>query len=317
MMAAQQKGVPVGAILVHPKDLQPIRLVLERRFGKIRFRGVERREDGRLLVHLPPCVAAALNRKELMIEATYIPGTRQSLPLPSSPSCIDDDATFTFVELFAGIGGFRLGLEQLGGKCVLACESSSKATRIYKSYFSNDTVLVEGDVLDLDLRDFRPYSMLTAGFPCQPFTNRGSQQGLDDAEKGQLYLELVRILKETQPPCFLFENVSQLVLMNGGSREKRIKDQVSTFTSGRVLQVMLQAFADYGYQVDWKVVNSRHFLPQNRERVYIVGTREDLQCPPLDWSKVMPAESCSTTVRDILEPNNSPAVLESTLTPSQ
>ena len=317
-MIAAMAGIPVGAILVHPTHLQSIRLELEKRFGKIRFRGVERQDDGRLLVHLPPTVAGALERQEVSIEhATYLPGVRQQLLLPESSSH-DCDALFTFVELFAGIGGFRLGLEhQLGGKCVLACESSSKATAIYKSFFTNDNVLVEGDVLDLDLQDFPPYTMLTAGFPCQPFSNRGSQQGLDDEERGQLYLELVRILQETHPQCFLFENVSQLVLMDGGSRDGRIKDKVSTFSSGKVLQLMVQAFCDCGYQVDWKVVNSRHFVSQNRERVYIVGTKRDLNCPPFDWSKVMPTKSCTTTVRDILEPSDSPAVQSSILTPCQ
>jgi DNA (cytosine-5)-methyltransferase 1 len=310
-------GISVGAILVHSKNLQSIRLELEKHFGKIRFRGVERQDDGRLLVHLPSSVAGTLERHELSMEnATYLPGVRQYLLLPA-PSSDDCDAMFTFVELFAGIGGFRLGLEPLGGKCVLACESSSKASAIYRSFFTNDNVLVEGDVLDLDLQEFPSYTMLTAGFPCQPFSNRGSQQGLEDEERGQLYLELVRILQETQPECFLFENVSQLVLMDGGSRDGRIKGKVSTFTRGNVLQMMIQAFCDCGYQVDWKVVNSRHFVPQNRERVYIVGTKRDLNCPPLDWNKVMPNPSCTKTVRDILEPSNSLAVQTSVLTPCQ
>jgi len=315
-MTTPTPGVPVGAVLLNPKHFQPLRLTLEKNFGKIRFRGVERLADGRLLVHVPPSVAAALDRGELAIpvEATYQSGVRQTLSLPPPQSA--EDSTFTFVELFAGIGGFRLGLEKIGGKCVLASEVCPKATKIYESYFSSD-VLVEGDVLDLDLRNFPSCNMLTGGFPCQPFSNRGHQRGFEDGERGQMYLELVRILKESQPTCFLFENVSQLVLMDGGSRGERIKGRVGTFAMGRVLKHMIECFESCGYQVDWKVINSRHFTPQNRERVYIVGTRFDLQCPSFDWDKVMPVKSCTTTVRDILEPNDSPAVLASELSETQ
>lgn len=311
-------GVPVGAILVYPRDLQPLRIYLQEKFGKFKFRGVEKRKDGRLLVHLPPTLAGALDREELTIpHGTYLPGVRKSIELPQNPATYHSE--FTFVELFAGIGGFRLGLEELGGKCVLAVEQCSKATNIYKSYFTNDHgILVEANVLDLNLRDFPPYTMLTAGFPCQPFSNRGHQQGLEDDEgRGQLYLELVRILTETQPPCFLFENVSQLVLMDGGSRDKRIKNQVGTFRPGRVLEQMLTAFSKCGYTVNWKIINSRHFVPQNRERVYIVGTRQDLQCPPLDWDEVLPTNPCTKTVRDVLEPNEGPAVQQAELSLSQ
>ena len=306
----------MGALLLFPKNFQPVRLFLEEQFGKIRFRGVHRQEDGRLLVHLPPCVAASLNRGEVAVpNVVYLPGLRQTLSLPSLQ--VTDDSVFTFVELFSGIGGFRLGLESVGGACVLAVEKCPKATNIYRSYFARNGTLIEGDVMDLDLCDFSPYTMLCAGFPCQSFSNRGHQRGLMDGERGQMYLELVRILKDTKPSCFLFENVSQLVLIDGGSRGKRVKGKTTTFAMGRVLKCVINAFEACGYQVDWQVINSRHFTPQNRERVYIVGTRTDLDCPPFDWGKVQPIESSTATVRDILEPNDSPAVLASALSELQ
>ncbi|KAI2513224.1 tRNA methyltransferase [Fragilaria crotonensis] len=227
-------------------------------------------------------------------------------------------ASFTFVELFAGIGGFRLGLEAIGGVSVLSNELCPHACKLYESYFGQDR-LVRGDVRDLDLAAFPPYTMLTAGFPCQPFSNRGHQRGLDDEKSGQMYLELVRILTETQPPCFLFENVTQLLLLEGGSRSARIKGELGTFVAGGVMERICVSFASCGYHVDWAVINSRHFVAQNRERVYIVGIRNDISNEPLvGWKqRVHPTTSSTTNVRDILEPDDSPAVKASELTQSQ
>ena len=327
------RGIPIGAVRLNPQDLQAFRVLLEQEFGPIRFRGVERLENNQLLVHVPPRVAAALDDDDEQFNAffqsttgaIYLPGLRRTLALPapsqsisSSSSSISNDSSFTFVELFAGIGGFRLGLEAIGGTSVLASELSPYAARIYQSHFSNDLdCLVQGDILDLDLTHFPDYAMLTAGFPCQPFSNRGLQQGLDDEKSGQLYLELTRILSETQPPCFLFENVASLVLLDGGSRSDRIKGEKGTFVMGKVMERILKSFASCGYQVDWNIVNSRHYLPQNRERVYFVGTRNDLQCDRFDWDRILPNKSSTTTVRDILEPKDSPSVLKSELNPSQ
>lgn len=341
----RQCGLPTGAVRLKPQHLQPFRVLLEQILGeKFRFRGVERIESdsestSQLLVYVPPKVAAALDDHKLDAflqskDALYLPGIRNSPLLPTislskdtdkdsedSPTCTC--TSFTFVELFAGIGGFRLGLEKINGVSVLASDISPWAAQIYRSYFqdanenANANCLVEGDMLDLDLKDFPPYTMLTAGFPCQPFSNRGCQQGFDDAKSGQLYLELTRILAQTQPPCFLFENVAQLVLLDGGSRGERKRGVPGVFTMGRVLERIIKSFSSCGYQVDWKIVNSRHFLAQNRERVYIVGTRNDLQCDGISWEKVLPANSSSATVRDIMEPWETPSVLTSQLNPSQ
>lgn len=356
-------GIPVGAVRLKAENLQPFRTLLERTFGPIRFRGVDRivsdddnnNDDDLLLVHLPTRVAAALNERndnhhntvalEQFLQstgATYLRGVRRNktssnnhtLPVTTMTTTRSnkikgpDAERFTFVELFAGIGGFRLGLERIGGTSILASELSTHAAHIYQTYFGSsdnhhidsDVVggqVVVGDVLDLDMTSFPSYTMLTAGFPCQPFSNRGHQQGLEDEASGQLYLELSRILWETQPPCFMFENVVQLVLMDGGSRSERRKGETATFVKGRVLERILQSFESCGYQVDWNVVNSRHFLPQNRERVYIVGTRNDLGCQPFVWDRVLPTPSSTTIVRDVLESKDSPAVLASELNPSQ
>ena len=340
-------GIPVGAVLfVDAADLQPFRVILEQCFGPIRFRGVDHRNSGNLgpkkqiVVHLPPRVAAVLDDNDdskddeqqlrLLLTrflrskaATYLPGVRRTLPLPTLPKMAtttptNKTASFSFVELFAGIGGFRLGLEAIGGVSMLSNELCPHACKLYESYFSPDR-LVQGDVLDLDLSTFPPYTMLTAGFPCQPFSNRGHQRGLDDEKSGQMYLELARILTETQPPCFLFENVTQLLLFDGGSRSVRRKGELGTFVAGGVMERVCASFASCGYHVDWAVINSRHFVAQNRERVYIVGIRNDIPVEPLEgWKhRAQPTTSSTTNVRNVLEPDDSPAVKASELTQSQ
>jgi len=139
----------------------------------------------------------------------------------SSPSS-KDKSKFTFVELFARIGGLRPGLESISGTCVMASERDEIACRIYRRHFHDDDDddidsdrLIECDMLDIASSDFPPhFHILTGGFPCQPFSARGSQPGFsDNCHRGQMYQELVRILMEVRPPFFLFENVFGLVTM--------------------------------------------------------------------------------------------------------
>ena len=257
----------------------------------------------------------------------------------------NSSSLFTFVELFGGIGGFRIGLEPLGGQCVFYSELCQSTVDIYQSYFgdfdvdddndgdddTSSSLAIVGDILDVHASDMpENFDILTAGFPCQPFSQRAGNQRKgfadekDNHHRGQLYRELVRILNAKQPKAFLFENVVGLLIMEGGYREQdpKKKNDTTTFVIGHVFQVILKAFRQCGYNVDWKVVNSRHFLPQYRERVYIVGTRIDLKCPSLDWESLFDREGLSTvtattTVRSILEPKESPSVKESELTRAQ
>eukprot|EP00571_Detonula_confervacea_P015968 CAMPEP_0172307462 /NCGR_PEP_ID=MMETSP1058-20130122/8314_1 /TAXON_ID=83371 /ORGANISM="Detonula confervacea, Strain CCMP 353" /LENGTH=426 /DNA_ID=CAMNT_0013019635 /DNA_START=684 /DNA_END=1964 /DNA_ORIENTATION=- len=195
---------------------------------------------------------------------------------------------FTFVELFAGIGGFRFGLEAIGGRCVLASERDEVACAIYRRQFGPRD-LVEGDVLDLVSEDYPSggFDLLTAGFPCQPFSARGEQKGLDDdGHRGQMYQELVRTLMEERPKYFLFENVVGLLKMDGGVASHRLGEHV--FKPGKVMNVVLDAFRSCGYKVQWHVVNSKHFIPQHRERVYFFGSLLELDCPDMEWENIYP-----------------------------
>ena len=201
----------------------------------------------------------------------------------SSPS---SSPSFTFAEVFAGIGGFRLGLEGaqgLGGRCVFASEIDEAARSTYQLNFresssaspscSGSSLL--GDVSDYYAQQFPDHDLLTGGFPCQSFSDRGEQRGLDDA-RGQLYTELVRILQCKQPRAFLFENVASLVTMAGGKRNRLGESEEEGLAVGRTFATILAALRGCGYSVSHHMVDARHFLPQHRERVYIAGFRRDL-----------------------------------------
>ena len=188
-----------------------------------------------------------------------------------------------------------------------------------------------GDISDVYVEQMPPFDILTGGFPCQAFSARGKQEGFGDP-KGQLYHELVRILDMRAPKAFIFENVAALVTMDGGRRNKRT-EPISSIVLGETFRCLLDAFqaAGPGYVVSWRIINSRHWLPQMRERVYICGVRADLECSPLDLStlggsgdtvgavigEATVVREVVNTVRQVLEEKSSPAVARASLTPEQ
>jgi DNA (cytosine-5)-methyltransferase 1 len=343
-------GVPVGAVKISKQHIQELRKRLNAVLGgdEIRFRAVESSPDGDAWIHMPPDAAAALedgSLKEFLEEHSgeFHFGVRRKRPrkysarkngksMSNSPPAGKrqegdvDKSKFTFVELFAGIGGFRLGLEAIGGRCVMSSEMNAAAANIFRQHFDDgdEEILIEGDILDVANNDFADeFTMLTGGFPCQPFSTRGNQGGLHD-DRGQLYQELVRVLTVKQPACFMFENVAGLVTLNGGKRGRREKEGVETeFATGGVFETILQAFRNCGYDVHWKIVNARHFVPQYRERVYIVGTRcslnKDHHRAAFPWERVMNHNPRSKwlKLRSILEAKESEAVSYSILNASQ
>lgn len=134
---------------------------------------------------------------------------------------------FSFAEIFAGVGGFRIGLEALGGVCAFAIERDARAAACYASNFANAARpdLLRCDVAAVsDASPLPAFDVLVAGFPCQPFSSRGDQPGTEDAETGGLYLELCRFLRSRRPRAFLFENVVGLAVMGGGARGHYTED---------------------------------------------------------------------------------------------
>jgi len=162
---------------------------------------------------------------------------------------------FTFIDLFAGIGGFHQAGTQLGGKCVFACEIDEHAKQ---AYTYNYGIVPYGDITTLNENDIPDHDILFAGFPCQPFSIIGSQMGFEDT-RGTLFFEIVRILKAKKPSAFILENVKQL----------------KTHDKGRTFSVIIQSLKDLGYDVYPTVLNALDYgLPQKRERTIIVGFRE-------------------------------------------
>lgn len=160
---------------------------------------------------------------------------------------------FSFIDLFAGIGGIRLPYEKLGGKCVFSSEIDKWAIETYKANF-NETP--SGDITKIDAKEIPNFDILLAGFPCQAFSVAGKKLGFEDA-RGTMFFEIARILKEHNPKAFHLENVKGLLSHDGG----------------RTFQTMLNILTkDLGYKVYYKVLNAIDFgMPQHRNRIMIVG----------------------------------------------
>ena len=157
-----------------------------------------------------------------------------------------------FFDLFAGIGGFRVGLEAHGHECVGSCEIDKYARKIYGKNFGHEPRYK--DVREIDTKDLPEFDILCAGFPCQSFSIVGNRKGFED-KRGNLFFEIIRLAKEKRPSILLLENVKGLL-----SHEK-----------GETFRIMLQTLDECGYDVSWQLLNSRYFVPQSRERVYIIA----------------------------------------------
>jgi len=157
------------------------------------------------------------------------------------------------VELFAGIGGFRVACDSLGIETVWANDISDAAAKVYRENFGSEGFFF-GDINDF-IEDIPEHEILTGGFPCQPFSSAGRKLGLEDA-RGTLFEKIVRILKLRQPKYFVLENVKRLLSMD----------------QGKHFATILDALCEAGYLVEWRLLNAMNFgLPQHRERIVITG----------------------------------------------
>ncbi len=163
-----------------------------------------------------------------------------------------------FVDLFAGIGGLRLALERAGSECVYACDSDEDAVQTYQHNWDDD--IEHADVRALDPGTIPDHDILAAGWPCPSFSIIGDRKGLED-ERGDLFFEIVEVLEVREPDAFLLENVKNLAKME----------------DGEVYDIIREELKDAGYTVHCKTLNALDFgLPQHRERLAIVGFRNDL-----------------------------------------
>lgn len=185
---------------------------------------------------------------------------------------------FKFIDLFAGLGGFHVALERLGGECVFAAEIRPHLQTIYASNFG---VTAVGDIREVVPAEVPAHEVLCAGFPCQAFSKAGDQAGFNCSRQGTLFFDVVAILKEKRPRHFILENVPNLLKHDGGNTFQRIKKELE----------------ELGYAVDEAKLSPHHFgIPQIRERVYIVGRRESLA--GFKWPE---RETHPTSITHVLE----------------
>ena len=206
-----------------------------------------------------------------------------------------DDAAndFRFIDLFAGIGGLRKAMESVGGRCVFTSEWDKFAQQTYLANFP-DNRLIAGDIRTVDAAAVPDHDVLVAGFPCQPFSIAGvskknalgRQHGFDDETQGTLFFDVLRILLHHRPAAFLLENVKNL----------------KNHDRGRTFEVIRRKLEDnLGYTLHTRIIDAAHFVPQHRERIVIVGFREEVT---FSFDDVDLPKRGHRVMRDILHPEN-------------
>jgi len=187
---------------------------------------------------------------------------------------------FTFIDLFAGIGGFRIGLERLGGQCVFSSEIDKHAAATYERNFGEKPA---GDITKIAAEDVPDHDVLCGGFPCQPFSVSGKQLGFEDA-RGTLFFDVMRLVAAKRPRAVFLENVANFVRHRNGDTLKRT----------------ISMLEDAGYQTKYAVLNASNYgVPQARKRVYIVGVRKDVVSGEFQFPVALDKE---VRLKDILLP---------------
>lgn len=173
----------------------------------------------------------------------------------------DEKADFRFIDLFCGIGGFRLAFEKVGGRCVFSSDWDKHSQQTYAANFGEEPY---GDIHKIAVADIPPHDILCAGFPCQPFSiagvskkiSLGRKHGFDDEKQGNLFFSIAEIIDYHQPSAFVLENVKNLCRHD----------------KGRTFQIIYNTLTEaLGYRVFWKVIDAKKVVPQHRERIFLVG----------------------------------------------
>lgn len=206
---------------------------------------------------------------------------------------MDKKHDFSFVDLFAGIGGFHLALHELGGKCVFASEWNEKCKLTYESNFKaispnlflNKNYSGErftGDITKVEPESIPDHDLLAAGFPCQPFSQAGYKLGFEDT-RGTLFFNIAEILKIKRPKAYILENVRGLLKHD----------------NGKTIKVIENTLIELGYSFNFRIIKASDFnLPQHRPRIFIVGFRNDLNINTFKFPEPIPLEK---SMSDIFE----------------
>jgi len=192
-----------------------------------------------------------------------------------------NDNKFTFIDLFAGIGGFRIGLEMNGGKCVFSSEWDKNSQLTYSTNFGS---FPEGDITKIDEKKVPSHNILCAGFPCQAFSISGKKKGFEDT-RGTLFFDVARIAKQTKPDVLFLENVKNF----------------ANHDSGKTLNIILGTLEDLGYKTFHQILRSSDYgVPQARERIYIVAFHKRTKVKEFSFPE---KNEKTVVVKDILEKN--------------
>lgn len=202
------------------------------------------------------------------------------------------DVPFTFIDLFAGIGGMRLAFEEAGGHCVYSNEWNKYSQQTYYANFGEQP---EGDITKVDAKTIPDHDILVAGFPCQPFSiagvskkqSMGRETGFADKTQGTLFFDVCRILNEKRPKAFLLENVKNLC----------------SHDRGRTFKVILESLHELDYEVFFQVIDGQSFVPQHRERILIVGFDKRRFGLGIDFKFEITPKEPKPLIKDILEKN--------------
>ena len=216
---------------------------------------------------------------------------------------VQSDGAFTFIDLFAGIGGLRKAMESAGGRCVFTSEWDAFAQKTYHANFP-DNRPIAGDIREVDAAAIPEHDVLVAGFPCQPFSIAGVSKknalgrlhGFQDETQGTLFFDVLRVLMHHRPAAFLLENVKNL----------------KSHDKGRTFEVIRRKLTEeLGYTLHTRIVDAANFLPQHRERIVMVGFRENTGFSHDDL--VLPGRA-GRGMRDVLHPENGTEAPESHFT---
>lgn len=195
------------------------------------------------------------------------------------------NTAFTFIDLFAGVGGTRMGFERAAGECVFTSEWDHDCQKTYQANFGE---VPYGDITKIKEKEIPDFDILVAGFPCQPFSSIGKRQGFAHATQGTLFYDVLRIIKHKKNKAFLLENVPGLV----------------THDQGNTFRTIIESLEDLGYKIFHRVLNASDYnVPQQRKRIYIVGFKKS-QFPGKSIDFEFPAKKIRKVfINDYLEKN--------------
>lgn len=202
----------------------------------------------------------------------------------------EEKAPFTFIDLFAGIGGMRLAYEQAGGRCVYSNEWNKYSQQTYYANFGEQP---EGDITRVEAKNIPEHDILVAGFPCQPFSiagvskkvSMGRKTGFEDKTQGTLFFDVCRILKEKRPKAFMLENVKNL----------------KSHDKGRTFQTIQESLDELNYKIFYDILDGQNYVPQHRERIIIVGFDKERYGDDIEFEFQITPVKPKPVMKDILE----------------